>query len=445
MNGNEAQEATAAGRGVNSPIGALRFVLFSAIGAVMFFVPVTVNGTSTIPLDHIVRFIRAHAPDGVIWYAYGMIALGAIMPFVTGRWRRSVTDFVFACFAVLGLVIGSMVVFKAGPDWLMARDMAPYLYNSVVIPVGVIVPIGSIFLALLTSYGLMEFFGIFLQKLMRPAWRTPGRSSVDAVASFVGSYSLGLLITGEMYKTGRYTAREAAIIATGFSTVSATFMIVVAETLGIMGSWNLFFWTTLVITFAVTAVTARIWPLSAISDTYAPGVTPSPEETVKDRLFSRAWAAGVQAANEAGPLHRNAWNTIKTGVAMAISILSIVMSIGLVALVLARFTPVFEWIGYIFRPIIALFGLPDAEIVSTAAAVSLADMFVPALLAAQADPAAQWVVAFLCISEIIFFSGVVPCIHATGIPIGMGRLMIIWAERVALTLVLAIPTAYLIT
>lgn len=92
---------------------------------------------------------------------------------------------------------------------------------------------------MLTSYGLMEFFGIFLQKLMRPAWRTPGRSSVDAVASFVGSYSLGLLITGEMYKTGRYTAREAAIIATGFSTVSATFMIVVAETLGIMGSWNL--------------------------------------------------------------------------------------------------------------------------------------------------------------------------------------------------------------
>lgn len=52
---------------------------------------------------------------------------------------------------------------------------------------------------------------------------------------------MGLLITNRVYKEGKYTAREAANIATGFSTVSATFMVVVAKTLDLMSIWNLYF------------------------------------------------------------------------------------------------------------------------------------------------------------------------------------------------------------
>lgn len=48
------------------------------------------------------------------------------------------------------------------------------------------------------------------------------RRLIDAVASFVGSYSIGLLITNKVFKEGKYTVKEAAIIATGFSTVSVT-------------------------------------------------------------------------------------------------------------------------------------------------------------------------------------------------------------------------------
>ncbi|WP_270256406.1 YjiH family protein [Kocuria marina] len=426
-------------------VGVTRFLVYSLIGAVMFFVPVTIGARSTIPLDHIVGLVRAAVPQATVWYALVVILIGAVVPFATGRWRRTRTDTVFALLNVVGLVVGAMIVLRIGPAWLLAEDMGPYLYNSVVVPVGLIVPIGSIFLALLTHYGLMEFCGVFLQRLMRPLWHTPGRASIDAVASFVGSYSLGLLITGQMYREGRYTAREAAIIATGFSTVSATFMIIVAKTLGLMDRWNLYFWSTLVITFVVTALTVRVWPLQAMPQQYHPQAVPDPEEPVRGQLLRRAWVASTEAAVRAGPLHRNAVATFRTGITMATTILPIILSVGLIALVLARFTPVFEWVGYLFWPIIALMGLPDADVVATGAAASLADMFVPAILAAQLDPAARWVMGILCISEIIFFSGVVPCIHATGIPLGMGRLVVVWAERVALTLVLAIPFAYLVT
>ncbi|WP_457826432.1 nucleoside recognition domain-containing protein, partial [Staphylococcus aureus] len=88
-----------------------------------------------------------------------------------------------------------------------------------------------------------------MQPIMRPIFKTPGKSAVDAVASFVGSYSLGLLITNRVYKDGMYNKKEAVIIATGFSTVSATFMVIVARTLDLMSHWNLYFWLCLLITF----------------------------------------------------------------------------------------------------------------------------------------------------------------------------------------------------
>src|SRR5690606_38603706 len=147
---------------------------------------------------------------------------------------------------------------------------------KLVVPVGLLVPIGAVFLALLVGYGLLEYVGVLMRPIMRPVWKTPGRSAIDAVASFVGSYSLGLLITNRIYKEGKYTAKEAAIIATGFSTVSATFMVIVAKTLDLMNIWLTFFWVTFIVTFAVTAITSRIWPLSKIKDEYYEGATPQP-------------------------------------------------------------------------------------------------------------------------------------------------------------------------
>lgn len=124
---------------------------------------------------------------------------------------------------------------------------------------------------------ILEFIGVLVQPIMRPVWKTPGRSAIDAVASFVGSYSIGMLITNRVYKEGKYTLKEAWIIATGFSTVSATFMVVVASTLDIMHIWNTYFWVTLFVTFLVTAITVRIWPLNIVSEDYYQGQEGTPE------------------------------------------------------------------------------------------------------------------------------------------------------------------------
>lgn len=421
-----------------NPVSLLKLVLFSAVGIVFFFVPMEFGGKSTIPLDHIVSWIRSHQPGGAAVYALLVIIAGGLYPFIRGTWRNSVTQAVFSGLKLSGVLVSLMAYFEFGPALLFEKDMLPFLFNKLVIPVGLIVPLGAIFLAFLISYGLLELIGVLCQPVMRPLFKTPGKSAIDAVASFVGSYSIGLLITNRVYKSGQYSAKEAAIIATGFSTVSATFMVIVAKTLGLMEIWNLFFWSTLLVTFVVTAITVRIFPLSRMDDKAA-----SPEnEVLQHSRLKQAMLEGLEANQRALPLLFNIRGNLKEGVLMAMSILPSIMSVGLIGLLLAKYTPLFDWMGYLFYPFTALAQLPDPLLVAKASATGLAEMFLPALLMAEGAVAAKFVTGSVAISSILFFSASIPCILSTEIPLTIRQMLMIWYQRVALTILLSAPFGF---
>lgn len=422
----------------------LKFVLYSLIGIFMFLVPITVDGKSSIPIDHIVSWLRNTLPGLVPYYILITIALGALFPFINGSWKKSKVNMIMSLFKVIGLVFAVMLFINIGPSWLFDENMGPFLFNSLVTSVGVLVPIGAVFLALLTGFGLLEFVGVLMQPIMRPIWKTPGRSAIDAVASFVGSYSIGLLITNRIFKERKYSIKEAAIIATGFSTVSATFMVVVANTLGLMEIWNIYFWTTLVVTFAVTAITVRLWPLRNMSDAYYQNGKGLPEKIVKKHRVKTAWNEAMKVVDNASNLWQITRINLIDGYKMTMAILPSIMSIGLLGLFLAEYTPIFDIVGYIFYPFTWIAQLPEPLLAAKAASMGIAEMFLPALLVVEADLVTKFVIGVICISQIIFFSAVVPVILSTDIPISIPKLIVIFIERTIFSILLAAPFAFLI-
>ena len=415
----------------------VRFAGLSGIGILMFFVPLKIGERSTIPLDHLVNFLNSGAASLITpYYALLIILLGTLRPFITKSWNDGPVKTVFSLLNILGLAMAILALTFKSPNFLFSPDMVPFLFNKLVIPVGLIVPAGALFLSFIVGYGLMEFIGVIMQPVMRTIWKTPGRSAVDAVASFVGSYSVGLLITDRVYKDGGYTAKEAAVIATGFSTVSATFMVIVARTLGLMELWNLYFWSTLLITFLVTAVTVRIFPLSRMPSHVA--VSSQPDETrKKTNIFHRALTAGLQTSSDSSSLPRVMALSVMDGFKMAMSILPSILSVGLMGLLLAKYTPIFDYLAYILYPITALAGLSEPLLAAKASILQVAEMFLPALLVKDASFPVRYVVGVVSVSSILFFSASIPCILSTSIPIKIRDIMIIWFERTVLSLILA--------
>lgn len=421
-----------------------KFFVFSFIGILVFFVPITFNGKSSIILDHIVTFISNLSPGFVTAYALIILVAGAILPFIDKTWNKGIANPILTLFKIAGVIVSLMIVFNVGPAWLFTPDMGPFLMEKLIKPVSLLVPIGGMFLALLVGYGLLEFVGVFMQPFMRPIYRTPGRSAIDAVASFVGSYSIGLLVTNRIYLEGKYTKREATIIATGFSTVSVTFMVVIANTLDLMAYWNLYFWIAFIVTFIVTAITVRIWPINKIPNEYKEGTKPQPEKIVKKDRFKYAWNEAMSTISSTPPLLQNIWINLKDGLRMTMNILPTIMSIGLLGLVLATYTPVFDFLGYIFYPITWLLQMPEPMITAKAAAISISEIFLPALLVTKTMLATKFIVAVLSVSSILFFSAMIPCILATEIPIGIPKLVAIWFIRVVLTLIIVAPISYIL-
>ncbi|MDK2986437.1 MAG: hypothetical protein PWQ96_2081 [Clostridia bacterium] len=431
-------------KGGNNMSGILKFIIWNALGIFMFFIPVSIAGKSTIPLDHIVSGITANFPLFAQVYTLIVIILGALLPFYEKSWNKDKTNLVLSIIKLLGIAAGFMVFFKMGPQNLLREDMLPFLFNKVAVPVGLIVPIGSLFLTFITGYGLLEFIGVLVRPVMRPIWHLPGRAAVNAVASFVGSFSVGIFMTNRLLKEGKYTMKEAAIIVAGFSTVSATFMVIVAKTLGLMEIWNIFFWITLIITFLVSAITVRIRPLKTVEDVYISEKDPEPD--TKGNLLAFAIKEGLKFARESKPIWVNMAANLKDGFNMNLRLVPTTMSIGFIALFLVKMTPVFDYLGYIYYPFTLLLGLPEPFTVAKACAVVGAEMFIPSVLVASMGiPAAsKFVVGVVSISAILFFAGSIPCILATDIKLSIKDIIVILIQRTILTIIFAAPLARLL-
>lgn len=423
----------------------VKFVLFSFIGVFMFFAQVTIGDRHGIPIDILTNLIIDGLGATANYLALLLVALGVLWPFVKKTWNRSVTDIIFTGFKIFGLAAAVMVCFGFGPEVILNADNGPYLFNSLVKPTALMIVIGAPLLCLLVNYGFVDFIGVFVRPLTRILWKTPGRSAIDAVSSFVGSTSMGLLFTNQMYVNNKYNAKEACIIATGFTTVAISFMVIVAGTLGLSEYWIPYFLVTLLITFLCTAVTCRIYPLSKKPETYYDSEKEGGiDEASEGNIFARAVNEAVDAVENAGNLLTNMKNSLISGTNLLLEFVPLLMGIGLAALILAAKTPVFEWFGYLFYPFTKVMGVPDAFRAAQGVGMGLAEMFLPAIYCVASDLQTRFFIGIICITQIIMFSTTVPMVLATKIPLSVKDMVIVWFERTIVSIVLAAAAMHLI-
>ena len=206
-----------------------------------------------------------------------------------------------------------------------------------------------------------------------------------------------------------------------------------------------YFWLTFIITFIVTAIMVRIPPISRMSEDYYPGAQPHPEQQISGNRFNAAWNEAKRELARAESLPKVLWVNFRDGLTMAVQVIPGIMSVGVIGLTLATYTPVFKALGVVFYPVVWLLRLPDPWATSGALASGLAEMFLPATLIAGTDNMVlKFTVAVVCVSQIFFFSAMVPAVLATDIPLNVTKIVVIWFIRVVLTVVITVPVAHLV-
>lgn len=441
----------------------LKFVIPSAIGVLLLMTPFkTANGGSTVAVSVISKFLN-QTINSIVPIHYVALACITISTILGLAYKiakpgfiekspilKEISDItpIWLFARVAGCIIGYMTAFKLGPELIWSENTGGLILFELIGGLLTIFLVAGFILPFLTEFGILEFVGIFLSKIMRPVFKLPGRSAVDCVASWIGDGTIGVALTAKQYEEGNYTEKEAAIISTTFSAVSITFCMVVLENVNMVDRFGLFYFIVGVSGIVAALIVPRIPPLSGKRDVRAKEPENPNEETVPENFTRLEWASqlAVLKAEKNLNLKQFLLNGRDTVLSLWLGVTPVIMAAGTLALVLSESTPIFTWLGMPFLPILKLLQVPEAVEASKTMVVGFADMVVPSILASKGITSqfTQFVVAAVSVTQLIYMSETGAVILGSNIPVDLKDIFILFLERTLITLPVIVVLAHLL-
>ena len=348
----------------------------------------------------------------------------------------NVSPFWLTC-RVLGAIFIVMTIFNIGPEYINSETTGQTMLGLLPSLLAIFLVSGFL-LPFVVDFGLMDFFGTMISKSMYKLFNVPGRSAVDAVSSWLGDGTLGIMITNTQYKQGFYTAKEASIISVCFSLVSLPFSTVIADQLGFMPLFVPFYATVCIASLACALIMPRIYPLKGFTDDTYNNVAHLKEDIVPEgaNLFKFGLSKAMDRASIAPSLKDIIFNGCKTVIDMYLGLLPLVMAWGTLALMVAEFTPFFKIISIPVIFVLNLLKIPDAAQAAPAVLVGFTDMFLPSIMisADGISEVTRFIVGALSITQLVYLTETGAVILKSDIPLNLKDLFLIFLTRTLISL-----------
>ena len=434
-----------------------KFLIPSLIGMALFITPVQSDGNLTIPIAVIAKHLLNLIGPYSTLIIYLLISLSALVtivhkihkiPFIQNHAKlNNLFDVkgIWFLIRILGLIFVNMLFWGIGPAMILSEDTGGLVIHGLMPILVCVFLLAGMLLSLLLNFGLLDFFGALLIKLMRPIFNLPGRSALDCIASWLGDGSVGVLLTAKQYEEGFYSKREATVIATTFSAVSITFCLVVISEVGLEHMFIPFYLTVGLAGIVAAIVVPKLPPLSRIPDTYYVQ-KPYPEDIPAGSTpFRYGLKLALNKAEKAPTLGQFLKDGSVTVCEMWLGTLPVILCLGTLALIVAEYTPIFKILGLIFLPLYELLQIPEAAAASQTVIVGFADMFLPSVIASGFESdMTKFVVAATSVTQLIYMSEIGSIIMGSKIPVSLKNLFLIFLERTIVTLPVIALVAHII-
>ncbi|SOC40775.1 YjiH family protein [Salinicoccus kekensis] len=435
----------------------LRFLLPSLFGILIFLVPITdADGNFNILLGVITEFFIDLFADFLPTVITLVIIVSTVLSVITyffkpnfitsSRMLNSLfnTNLLWLIVRVIGMVVILMTYFQTGIEAVYS-DVTGGTMLGLLTTLIMWFLVASFLMPYLINFGIMEFTGTLLRKLIKPLFTLPGRSAIDLLASWIGNVNVGVVLTREQYGRGFYTGREAVAIATNFSAVSLPFCLVIARMLEVDHVFPLLYLTIVITGIICAIIIPRIPPISRIPDTFA--VENHYTETVPENKSVFKWALeqGVDRAAKSGSFKQQLKQGYEVFVDISFVLIPQVMAIGTIALIIAEFTPVFNIISQPMVYVLEFLRIPEAEAAAPATITGFIDMFIPAVLATGIEAEiTRFFIAALSLVQIIYLTEMATLIIISKMPANFWTLLLIFIERTIIAMPIIAIIAHII-
>lgn len=399
----------------------LKFILPSLFGILFFLVPFEIAGESRIAISHIVHIITTYAFDGFILLTEAVTVL-VILGTLLAPLLKTKSDVLYTLFNTnlvgkLLRVIGSFLYLMVVNHWFADMAFASLILDpntgglmagngGLLTTLYITFFAGILALPLLTHFGAVEFVGTLSAKFVEKVFKVPGFSAVDAIASFVGDGTIGIILTDTQYQRGYYNRREAYIIATSFSIVGIAFASAVADELGFASIFPIFYGSIALVTVIIALVTARL-PLKKFKAEYYQNVKPVIVDVPEHAsLLEHAFFTADAQADSVDVLHTTKRSLLNIS-QIYVGFMPIIMIVGTSSLILAEYTSVFSILATPLVPLYQLMGysLDVAKLMAPASIIGFADMYLPSLfISGSPSETSRFFIGVLAFTQLVFMS-----------------------------------------
>jgi nucleoside recognition membrane protein YjiH len=438
------------------------FLVPSLVGVFLFMTPVSMGEIMTIPIAVMAKAMQAYFAESAQAIITLIICTTGVLSFIASVFKPQVlckialvnhlfnVNWIWLVIRLLGMVFVLMTHLNIGPHAIISENTGALVLNDLLPVLFSVFVLAGLLLPLLLNFGLLELVGTLLTKIMRPLFGVPGRSAVNCVASWLGDGSVGILMTARQYEDKYYTQREAAIIGTTFSAVSITFCLVVIGQVQLEYLFAPFYLTVCLAGVVAAIIVPRLPPLRFKKDVLIDGTKPDanaelvPEgRTLLGHSLDVALAKAYKAPGFVGTVKEGIHNALD----MVFAVLPVVMAVGTFALIIAEYTPVFQYLGMPFIPFLELLQVPEAEAAAQTIMVGFADMFIPSILAAGTieSDVTRFIIAAMSVTQLIYMSEVGALLLGSKIPVNIFELFVIFILRTLISLpVIALMAHWLV-
>lgn len=440
-------------------VAILKFVLLSSLGVFLFMVPLSKDGQVIIPVATLSNTLRDILGGSLQYIVTAIIVITAVTTIITKTLKPKFivkNEFLNSLFnvstvwfivRVMGGIFIICTMFQIGPEAIWSGNTGGMVLNDLLPILFSVFLFAGLFLPLLLNFGLLEFVGSLLVKVMRPIFNLPGASAIDCIASWLGDGTIGVLLTSKQYVDGYYTEREACVIGTTFSLVSITFSLVVCDTVGLGHMFIPFYLVVTVAGLIAAVLIPKLPPLSKKKDVFYNGINNTTSSDIPEGYtpFKYGLKNALEKADESTIVKDVVVKGSLNVIDMWFGVIPVVMAVGTFALIIAEYTPLFQILGTPFIPILKLLQIPEAAAASSTLVAGFADMLLPSIMAGGIQSEmTRFIIAATSVTQLIYLSEVGALLLGSKIPINFKELFIIFLERTLLTLPIIAIIAHLI-
>ena len=435
-----------------------KLIFPSLLGILLFLIPVRYHGESDIVVGIIGNWVKYVTSSVlvpiliIITVCSATLALWhKIKPIPYICKRETVNDLFstnvfWLVVRVIGAVITLLVYFRIGSKIIWEADTGGNMLSNLLPTCAIWYLLGGVLLPLLTDYGLSDLFSAFFKRTARLLFHLPGRAMIDCVSAWIGSNVCGIYQIISQYETGRYTAKESAIIISNFCIVSISFCSLIASMLGLGEMFGKFYLTLIIAGMICAVITPRLWPLCRFPETYNADSGKQVNEDTPAGMSDLRWGY-LQALKRSStaPNFKEFWIKGLTNTAgLMLSTLPVIMAFGTVALIIANYTPVFDYLGIPLGMYLRLFQVPDAMSAGAAITVGFADQFIPVFIGSTVTPVyTRFIIGCISILQVVYATDVGALILTSRVPLRLWHIVVIFVERVIICIPIVVLCAHL--